>query len=136
MRRQIVTGAVVAGLMLLAAWGQLQLQALGLLPGGREELYGRTVNIIAGLMIVWLANRSPKMLKPLAETRCDPAREQAGRRFSSPVIMIAGLLYTLVWLVAPTGLALPVAAGTIAAAVLVVIARCLFVRAKPTPAAQ
>jgi VIT1/CCC1 family predicted Fe2+/Mn2+ transporter len=125
MRPQIVNGLVVAGLMIVAALALQWLRGLGVIPGDQEEMTHRGFNIMMGLIVVGMANVAPKQLRPLAETTCDAAREQARRRFSGLAIVVGGLLYTLAWAVAPLELALPLSVAALSGALVVVMAQCL-----------
>jgi hypothetical protein len=128
--RQLINAVLIAALMIVSALALQWLHAHGVVPGDRQEMAERSLNVMMGLLVVGMANLAPKRMKPLSETVCDPAREQANRRFSGRVFVAGGLFFTLAWLAAPIALALPLSMAAMAAALMVVMAQCLLITAR------
>ena len=59
------------------------------------------------------------MLTPLSDIRCDPATLQTLRRRTGWAYVLAGFAYTVLWLVLPVHLAVPVGIAVIVAGILV-----------------
>ena len=74
-----------------------------------HETRTRIVTAMFGLVIAWSGNMMPKTLTPLARLRCDPARYQARVRRAGWAFVLAGLGWSLSWLVLPMPAALPMA---------------------------
>ena len=75
-----------------------------------------------GLVVVYFANLAPKTLEPLT-AGCNPARVQSLQRFSGWALVIGGLGYSLVWLLAPIEFARVVSIAILGTCLLLVIAR-------------
>ncbi len=60
MKKNILSGLVAAAALLGAAWALRFMH----IPG--EEAKTRAINIILGILIVWIANNTPKQLAPLS----------------------------------------------------------------------
>ena len=65
------------------------------------ETVQRLMGLLMGPVVLVSANAIPKRLVPLARLSCDPAREQALRRFCGRVLVLGGLGYTLAFVLAP-----------------------------------
>jgi dipeptide/tripeptide permease len=111
-----------AGLILAAALSLGLAEQLGVLDGGMSE---RAMGVFIGAVLVVCGNSIPKTLKPLAQEKCEPASEQALRRFAGWTFVLAGLGYAIAWLVVPLEWANLVATLIAAAAVGLVAARVL-----------
>jgi len=96
----------------------------------------RVKGIMAGLVVVVFSNLAPKTLEPLGGSRCSPARKQSLQRFSGWTLVLAGLGYSLAWLVLPLEHARTVAIVILASGVALVIARVAWfamIRSRPQP---
>jgi hypothetical protein len=87
------------------------------------ELAQRLIGFMMGGIVVLYANAVPKQLTPLALLRCDPAAEQALRRFTGKALVLGGLGYSLAWLAAPIVLANALAGAVLAVALVVALGR-------------
>ena len=119
-----ITGA---GLILAAALSLRLAETLDVLGGGISE---RAMGVVIGAVLVVCGNAIPKTLKPLAQEKCDPASEQALRRFAGWTFVLAGLGYAIAWLVVPLDWA-NLVATLIAAAALVLVATRLLRAVRP-----
>ena len=120
------------GLLFAAAYALL---ALSLTAIGRHYLDAATVvrmnGVLMGALLVAWANTVPKQLIPLAQLSCDPAREQALRRFAGWVMVLGGLGYALAYALAPIAIAATLAICLLApatAAVAIIVVRCAWLR--------
>jgi hypothetical protein len=120
MKRQILGGLVAAAMMLGAAW------ALRLMHIPGEEAKTRAINVILGILVVWIANNTPKQLAPLSAMGCSREREQRLRRMSGMLIFAGGLVYSVAWLAAPMSLAFPLSIAALGGGVVATLALCLF----------
>ncbi len=93
---------------------------------GRHYLDAATAvrlnGVTMGVLLVAWANTMPKMLVPLDRLACDPAREQALRRFAGWAMVLGGLGYTLAFALAPIAIAATLAMCLLAPAVVAVAA--------------
>jgi hypothetical protein len=119
MKRNILGALVAAAAMLGAAWALRFMH----IPG--EEAKLRAINIILGILVIWIANNTPKQLAPLSALGCSAAREQRVRRMSGMLIFAGGLVYSLAWLAAPMWLAFPLSITALGGAVAATLAICL-----------
>lgn len=87
------------------------------------ELAQRLLGCMIGAFVVAYANVAPKTLAPLAQTRRDPAADQAMRRFTGWTIVLGGVAYILAWLIAPIQYANAVSAACLAIGLVLVIGR-------------
>ena len=120
MKKNILSGLVAAAALLGAAWALRFMH----IPG--EEAKTRAINIVLGILVVWIANNTPKQLAPLSAIGCSPEREQRLRRTSGMLIFAGGLIYSAAWLAAPMSLAFPLSMAALGGAVVVTLALCLF----------
>src|SRR5262245_50216479 len=60
-----------------------------------------------GVFLVITGNALPKMLTPLSDLRCDPAKVQAFQRFSGWMWVLTGLAFSGIWLLSPLDVAYP-----------------------------
>lgn len=88
-----------------------------------RELGDRLLGALLGLVVVFYANAAPKALRPLTSMRCDPAAEQALRRFTGWALVIGGVGYSVASLAAPAAYAENLAIVWLVGAVLAVVAR-------------
>lgn len=116
-RRALLVAALILGAAAAVRW--LSPEHLS------EEMGRRFTQILLGSLVIVYANAAPKALTSLRTMRCDPAKEQAARRFSGRVLVLGGLAYVLVWLLAPLDIASTLATGLLGLSVLTVIVRLL-----------
>jgi hypothetical protein len=117
--RELTRGLIVAAVFLgLAA-------AIRLLSPEHlsHDLGQRLLGVTMGLVVAFYANAVPKALSPLILMRCDPAAEQAMRRFTGWCLALGGAAYAVTWLIAPVPIAKIVATSLLGAALLLVVAR-------------
>jgi hypothetical protein len=108
---------LVAGMYVLTAVVLTALRQHGVLDAAATE---RTMGMLMGLVVLVSANLIPKRLVPLARVTCDPAREQALRRFVGWALVLGGLGYTLAYALAPIEIASTLAISLLAPVALVV----------------
>jgi hypothetical protein len=87
---------------------------------------------MTGALVVFYSNYVPKKLTPLAAMRCNPATEQALRRFAGMSMVLGGVAYMLVWMFAPLGSAALVGGAVVATALLLVVIRFVVAATRPT----
>lgn len=126
-RAAILRGLLVAGALLgaAAALGRLGPAQLG--PGTARRLLG----VLLGAVVIGYANAVPKALPSLLRMRCDPAADQALRRFTGWSLVLGGVGYALAWAVAPLAHANLLAAALLGTAVLAVVLRLARVGSAP-----
>ena len=115
----IARGLLVAALI-LAASGALALASPEYVS---DELAKRLVGIMLGVVVVVYSNAAPKALTPLALMRCDPAAEQSMRRFAGWALVLGGLGYAAVWLLAPLSNAGMLSVAVLGGALVAVVVR-------------
>lgn len=96
------------------------------------DLTRRIVGIMTGALVVFYSNYVPKKLKPLAAMRCNPATEQALRRFTGMSMVLGGLGYILVWMFAPLESAALLGGAVVATALLLVAIRIAVAATRPS----
>lgn len=69
------------------------------------DMLTRATQVLIGLVLVVMANATPKRLDPLSGSLQSEARRQAGRRFAGWSLSLGGLAYAGAWLFAPLELA-------------------------------
>lgn len=122
--------ALFAALLILA--GSVLLQWLSPEYLSRETAH-RLFGVMLGTMVVFYANTASKLLRPLAQIRCDAEKEQAIRRFTARSIVLGGLAYMVAYLVAPLAWADILAIALLGTSVLLVVIRLFFWRRSPMP---
>ncbi len=130
------TGALtVAGLIMAASLGFTLAEHLALLGESATE---RGMGIVMGGLLVLVGNVMPKMLKPLAEMRCDPAKLQSLQRSAGWIFVLAGLGYALSYVLLPVDRAALVSSLFAVAAIALVAPRLVWLylrrRTPPKPA--
>ncbi len=114
---------LVFGVMIAAPDGMKYLYAHGFIPVSAKVIVNRGFLVVMGLLLVLVANQFPKMLRPNPHAPSSKqAVAQSTMRFASLVLVIAGLAFSLTWLVAPTELARPFTVYGMLAAVVIVFA--------------
>lgn len=128
MNHPILRSALIAAIYLLTA---AVLNALRQHQVVSAEIVVRLMGMLMGSVVLVSANAIPKRLVPLARLSCDPAREQALRRYGGWALALGGVGYTLAYALAPIAIASTLAVCLLAPAVLVVagiVARCARMR--------
>lgn len=117
--RALTRGLIIAGLFLGAA------VAIRLLSPEHlsHDLGQRLLGVMMGLVVAFYANAVPKALSPLILMRCDPAAEQAMRRFTGWSLTLGGAAYAVTWLIAPVPIAKVLSTSLLGVALLLVVAR-------------
>jgi hypothetical protein len=125
-RAAILRGLIMAGLILGVAI------ALRLLSPDyvSRDLRLRVMGVLMGVTLVVFANAVPKSLTPLTRIRCNPASEQALRRFTGWSLTLGGSAYVVSWLVAPLDRAPIIATSLLGASLLAVIVRLSWATAR------
>jgi hypothetical protein len=80
---------------------------------------------IMGFFFVFTGNATPKILTPLSELRCDPAKVQAFQRFSGWMWVLTGLAFSAIWLLSPLDVASPLSKMVLLGGTLTVAVRLL-----------
>jgi len=119
MKRNILGALVAAAAMLGAVWALRFIH----IPGDEAKI--RAINIILGILVIWIANNTPKHLAPLSALGCSAEREQRVRRMSGMLIFAGGVVYSLVWLATPMSLAFPLSMAALGGAVVATVAICI-----------
>jgi hypothetical protein len=94
----------------------------------------RVAMIVVGAYLAVTGNAMPRMLPPLSSMQCDGARTQAFLRLAGRAWVIAGLGFSIAWLMLPRDAAEPVSTMLIAAAMVVTIVQVLRLRRPRHPA--
>jgi hypothetical protein len=103
--RHLIGAFAIAGLTLAVALAFRYAKASGVVD---PETSTRVVTAFFGLIVAWSGNMMPKTLTPLARMRCDPARSQARQRRAGWAFVLAGLGWSVSWLVLPLPAAMPI----------------------------
>jgi len=119
---KIRSALLLAGLMLAFTLAVVFADKAGYIG---DETSKRAVQVAIGFLVVYCANLAPKTLEPLA-TACDPSRIQSLQRFCGWTLVLAGLGYSLVWLIVPIEHAGVSSMAILGAGVLLVAARYLW----------
>ena len=91
-----------------------------LIDGSTQQ---RAQGVMIGMVLVIFANLVPKTLEPLSATRCGRSKTQAVQRFTGWTLVLAGLGYSIAWLVLPIEHARVPAMSLVASGLLLVLAR-------------
>ncbi len=111
---------ILAGLMLAFSFSlTLAVRKDWIEPDTMERAQG----VMVGLVLVVCANLVPKTLEPLSAQRCKPAKKQSLQRFAGWTLVLAGLGYSIAWLVLPLEQARIPAMSIVATGLLLVLAR-------------
>lgn len=115
-----ITRALLAATLILGASAAIALASPAYVS---NDLARRLWGVLLGVVVVVYANAAPKTLTPLARMRCEPAAEQALRRFCGRALVVGGLGYAAAWLFAPLESAWTLAVACLAGALLLVVLR-------------
>ncbi len=122
--------AILAATIIVAVAGALSWLAPDVIS---TELSQRLLGAMLGAVVVVYANAIPKLLVARARLRCDPAQDQAARRYAGRSLVLGGLAYILAWLLAPLELAALIGGAALAVSWLLAAVRCLRARPAGTP---
>lgn len=129
MKIGIVTSIAAALFILIATLVLRELVHAGMLDG---TVGTRTAMVANGVIVALCGNLIPKTLAtPRASIEAE-RRTQAALRRAGRAMTFAGLLYILLWLAAPEGIAQPVSLGALGLATLytvTLVLRCKWSRA-------
>ncbi len=122
----IVRGLLMAGIILGVA------VTLRLLSPDHPspEIARRLMGVLLGVVVVVYANAVPKALSPFIQLRCEPAAEQAMRRFTGWSLVLGGAAYVIAWVVAPIEIANLISGVVLGAALALVVLRMAFAIAR------
>jgi hypothetical protein len=96
---------------------------------GETDLARRGTMVIFGLFFALTGNAMPKTLTPLAALQCNPAKVQAFQRFAGWTWVLTGLVFAMVWLVMPVGVARPASVGLLVVAMVAIVTQIVRLRA-------
>jgi hypothetical protein len=118
--RRLSYAVIFSSLVLSVPLGTSLATALGLSNDPAVRALGdRLTNVLAGLFLVFLGNQLPKMLPAQSDAACDAATLQSVRRRTGWAHVLAGLAFTVLWLVLPVPLARPIGIAVLVAGILV-----------------
>lgn len=117
-----ITRALAGAAFILAASALLRWAAPEYLDA---EMAARLTGVLLGFVVVVYANAIPKSLVVLARLRCNPANEQAARRFAGWSLVLGGLGYMAASLLAPLASMHLVGGAILAVALAAAILRCM-----------
>jgi hypothetical protein len=123
---EIVPAVLFAGGMMAVSLAVKLLAALGM--PAEPDASRRATMVILGAFLAFTGNALPKRLTPLAELRCDGAREQAFQRFSGWTWVLTGLGFALAWLALPGAVAKPVSMSVLVGGMLGIATRLVRLR--------
>lgn len=122
----IKQGLVFAGLMLACTLLPKFATALGAIADA--DVSRRVTMAILGIFFVFMGNAFPKMLTPLSQLTCDPAKVQAFQRFTGWTWVLTGFPFAFVWLVLPLDVAKPLSMLILLSGMLLVALRVVQLR--------
>lgn len=117
-----ITRALAGAAFILAASALLRWAAPEYLDA---EMAARLTGVLLGFVVVVYANAIPKSLVALARLRCNPANEQAARRFAGWSLVLGGLGYVIASLLAPLASMHLVGGAILAVALAAAALRCM-----------
>jgi rhodanese-related sulfurtransferase len=117
--RAIGSSLIIAGLFLQASIALKWLSPDTL----SAEMAHRLMGVLMGAVVVFYANAVPKSLTPLVQMRCDPAAEQALRRFTGWSLALGGVAFATASMFAPIESADAIAVSALGSSLLLVVAR-------------
>lgn len=106
-RKWISDKTIFASLAISVPMGIWLAGVLGLIDPRAVVISIRPSNVLAGMFMVILGNRLPKMLTPLSRAPCAPATIQTLRRRTGWAMVLSGLALIVLWLFLPVHLAMP-----------------------------
>lgn len=111
---------ILAALILALSFGLTLAVRSELIDGSTQK---RAQGVMIGMVLVIFANLVPKKLEPLSATRCGASKTPAVQRFAGWTLVLAGLGYSIAWLVLPIEHARIPAMSLVAFGLLLVLAR-------------
>ena len=90
-----------------------------------REASRQVVMLLLAAYLVAAGNVLPKWGRPLSAQACDPARDQAVRRFAGWTFVLSGLAFAAAWLLLPSAFAEPVSIAMLVAGSLAVLGRAV-----------
>jgi hypothetical protein len=128
-QKQQAWGLAGAAILILLPLGAIAARNWGLIADPGHDLPGRLYGVAAGLIIAAYGNVAPRKLVRYDPGSPRPARKQAAIRFSGWAFVIAGLVNAAIWaFVSPIDLATILSMVPLAAAMILVFARCARLR--------
>jgi hypothetical protein len=118
---------VLAALILGVSLGFTGLEAANVVS---SDFADRGRGVALGLVLIIYGSAAPKYLPPITRIE-DAARKQSVQRFAGWTFVIAGIGYSLAFLVLPLDIAAYGAVGCGVAGLLIVAARCISARTIP-----
>ncbi|UTW56095.1 hypothetical protein [Kordiimonas sp. SCSIO 12610] len=89
---------VLTGVSLLGSLMGPFLVEQGIISADVKDMIAPRANgVVTGLFFIIMGNYTPKMIAPLTEAVCDPAKHQAFQRQVGWTFFIAGFLYIVAW---------------------------------------
>lgn len=125
MNKDLKGSLTVAGTMLAVSFCAAFAKRFGYAD---HDTVTRLVVGMDGLMIVWLGNRMPKAFLPAACSR-------QVKRVGGWAMVLSGLVYTGLFVVAPIPVALTTGSATVVAGIAVTLGYCLSLRVRRRPTA-
>jgi hypothetical protein len=122
-QKELTRSLVVAGLLIATALAAVAARRLGYVTD--PQLGARFVGIFSGLVLAAYGNVIPRRLVRYEPGSPRPARRQAAMRFAGWAFVLAGLASALVWAFAPSTSMALWSMVPIAAALALVVLRCL-----------
>ncbi len=114
---------LIACLMIV---GSLTMRLLNVLEILEITMIERITGLALGALLIFMGNLTPKLLGPISEMKCDAETTQSLKRFTGISFVTAGIGYMLAWIALPVERANSVAMTICLAAVILVVARCLW----------
>ena len=111
---------ILAALILAFSFSLTLAVRSDLIDGSTQQ---RAQGVMIGMVLVIFANLVPKTLESLSATRCGVSKTQAVQRFAGWTLVLAGLGYSIAWLVLPIEQARIPAMSLVAFGLLLVLAR-------------
>src|SRR5579875_2805792 len=118
MKKEIMAGLAWAGVMLALALAGVCARNLGFMD---RDTVTRLLFAVIGLWMVWNGNLIPKRLAPNACAR-------QAQRVSAWSMILSGLVYAALWLLAPMSVALWGGVGAVLAGMAITFGFCLSLR--------
>ena len=125
-RRTLARAVAAAGLIMAISMAAVLIQKLGWIEAGTGALGKRALGLIVGAMVIAYANVVPKTP--------GSARLQATLRFSGWVLVLAGMAYSAIWLLAPITYASTLATWVLFSGLMLVLMRISWCYLQPRSA--
>ncbi len=122
--RSIVAAGLIVAVAVALAWADVQGPWL------------RAFLVFLGVVLMVSGNSLPKRLQPLSSMRCETSREQLMRRLTGWFFVLAGLAWTITWVVLSESTAKTITTVIMAAGAVVIttyVGWCMAARRRATP---